>query len=216
MRVVNLTIDGEVTRFEMPTSWDEVNIQQYGKLMFSIEKEGVSEIELIIRSLEALVGIDVGVLNKVPLKQLRSAYNQLGELTAKLPNNVLSRVVEIEGIEYGFIPDFDELSLGEFVDLDNYLQDSWNNLDKIFAVLYRPVIKRVKNNYLIEPYALDKIKDRRKLFNDRLSMDTVYGALVFFYLIGSKHIESMVTSLEMESQSQNTIKSSQMIEQGKL
>ena len=212
MRIVKLKIDDKVTEFKLPTSWDEVSLGQYSRLMIAIEKEGTTEIELMIKSLEALVGIDGGILSKVPIKQLREAYNQLGELISTNPNNELSRVVEIDGIEFGLIPDFDELSLGEFVDLDNYLQDNYNNLSKIFAVLYRPVIERDGNSYNIEPYSLKNIIDRRELFNNRLSIDTVYGALVFFCNIGSKHIESTLYSLEEEKMSQSIIKSSQIME----
>ncbi len=212
MRIVKLKIDDKATEFKLPTSWDEVSVAQYSKLMLAIEKEGTTEIELMIKSLEALVGIDGGILTKVPIKMLREAYKQLGELTSNMPSNELSRVVEIDGIEYGIIPDFNELTLGEFVDLDNYLQDNYNNLNKIFAVLYRPVIERDGNNYNIEPYSLKNISDRRELFNNRLSIDTVYGALVFFCSIGSKHIESTLYSLEEEKMSQSIIKSSQIKE----
>ena len=212
MRIVKLKIDDKATEFKLPTSWDEVSVAQYSKLMLAIEKEGTTEIELMIKSLEALVGIDGGILTKVPIKMLREAYKQLGELTSNMPSNELSRVVEIDGIEYGIIPDFNELTLGEFVDLDNYLQDNYNNLNKIFAVLYRPVIERDGNSYNIEPYSLKNISDRRELFNNRLSIDTVYGALVFFCSIGSKHIESTLYSLEEEKMSQSIIKSSQIKE----
>jgi|TARA_R110002073_G_scaffold87051_3_gene206694 hypothetical protein len=212
MRIVKLKIDDKATEFKLPTSWDEVSVAQYSKLMLAIEKEGTTEIELMIKSLEALVGIDGGILSRVPIKMLREAYKQLGELTSNMPSNELSRVVEIDGIEYGIIPDFNELTLGEFVDLDNYLQDNYNNLNKIFAVLYRPVIERDGNNYNIEPYSLKNISDRRELFNNRLSIDTVYGALVFFCSIGSKHIESTLYSLEEEKMSQSIIKSSQIKE----
>jgi hypothetical protein len=212
MRIVKLKIDDKATEFKLPTSWDEVSVSQYSKLMLAIEKEGTTEIELMIKSLEALVGIDGGILSRVPIKMLREAYKQLGELTSSMPSNELSRVVEIDGIEYGIIPDFNELTLGEFVDLDNYLQDNYNNLNKIFAVLYRPVIERDGNNYNIEPYSLKNISDRRELFNNRLSIDTVYGALVFFCSIGSKHIESTLYSLEEEKMSQSIIKSSQIKE----
>jgi hypothetical protein len=91
MRIVKLKIDDKVTEFKLPTSWDEVSLGQYSKLMLSIEKEGISEIELMIKSLNALVGIDESLLTKVPIKQLREAYNQLGELISTNPNNELSR-----------------------------------------------------------------------------------------------------------------------------
>tara|TARA_R110000868_G_scaffold140533_3_gene356185 strand:- start:1352 stop:1996 length:645 start_codon:yes stop_codon:yes gene_type:complete len=212
MRIVKLKIDDKATEFKLPTSWDEVSVGQYCKLMLAIDKEGTTEIELMIKSLEALVGIDGGLLTKVPIKMLKEAYKQLGELTSNNPNNELSRVIEIDGIEYGFIPDFDELSLGEFVDLDNYLQDGFNNLDKVFAVLYRPVVKRDGIKYTIESYDLKDIIKRRKLFSERMSIDTVYAALVFFCNIGRKHTESMLSSLEEEIKSLSIIKSSQIKE----
>ena len=212
MRIVKLKIDDKVTEFKLPTSWDEVSLGQYSKLMLSIEKDGSTEIELMIKSLEALVGIDGGILSKVPIKQLREAYNQLGELISTTPNNELSRVIEIDGIEYGFIPDWDDFTLAEFVDLDNYLQDSWNNMQKIFALLYRPIKSREDNKYIIDTYSLKNIKERRELFNNRLSIDTVYGALVFFCAIGTKHIESMHSSLAREAEKIQKKKAMQIME----
>tara|TARA_B110000858_G_scaffold167842_1_gene195979 strand:+ start:1406 stop:2050 length:645 start_codon:yes stop_codon:yes gene_type:complete len=212
MRIVKLKIDDKVTEFKLPTSWDEVSLGQYSKLMLSIEKEGISEIELMIKSLNALVCIDEVLLTKVPLKQLREAYNQLGELISTNPNNELSRVVEIDGIEYGFIPDFDDFTLAEFVDLDNYLQNSWDNMSKIFAVLYRPIKDREDNKYTIDTYTLKDIKERRELFNERLSIDTIYGALVFFCDIGRKRIELMQLSLKSQQKSQSIMKVKKMRE----
>ena len=212
MRIVKLKIDDKVTEFKLPTSWDEVSLGQYSKLMLSIEKEESTEIELMIKSLEALVGIDGGILSKVPIKQLREAYNQLGELISTTPNNELSRVIEIDGIEYGFIPDWDDFTLAEFVDLDNYLQDSWNNMQKIFALLYRPIKSREDNKYIIDTYSLKNIKERRELFNNRLSIDTVYGALVFFCAIGTKHIENMRSSLAREAEKIQKKKAMQIME----
>ena len=212
MRIVKLKIDDKVTEFKLPTSWDEVSLGQYSKLMLSIEKDGSTEIELMIKSLEALVGIDGGILSKVPIKQLREAYNQLGELISTTPNNELSRVIEIDGIEYGFIPEWDDFTLAEFVDLDNYLQDSWNNMQKIFALLYRPIKSRDDNKYIIDTYSLKNIKERRELFNNRLSIDTVYGALVFFCAIGTKHIESMHSSLAREAEKIQKKKAMQIME----
>jgi hypothetical protein len=212
MRVIKLKVNDEVKRYELPTSWDEVSIGQYSKLMIAVDKEDSTEIELMVKSLEALADIPGGLLTKVPIKMLREAYKQLVELTSTLPNRELTRVIEIDGVEYGFIPNWDELSLGEFVDLDNYLQDGFNNLDKVFSVLYRPVLKRDGIKYIIEDYNLDNIVNRRKLFRERMSIDTLYAALVFFCNIGRKLTESTLSSLEEEIKSQSIIKSKRMQE----
>lgn len=200
MKVIELIVDDKVSKYELPTEWNEVSISQYSKLMKVLDNEDASEIEVIIRTLEALVGIESRVLTKAPLKYLKSVYVELAILTSKEPANHLKKVIEIDGVEYGMIPDFNDLTLGEFVDLDNYLQDSWNNLVKIFAVLYRPIVERKGDKYIIEDYTLKDIKERREIFSDKLSIDTAHGAMVFFYDIGSKLIENMVSSLEMQNQ----------------
>jgi len=212
MRVIKLKVNDEVKSYKLPTSWDEVSLGQYTKLMIAVDKKESTEIELMVKSLEALADIPGGLLTKVPIKMLREAYNHLKELTSIVPNKELTRVIEIDSIEYGFIPNFDELSLGEFVDLDNYLQDGFNNLDKVFAVLYRPVVKRDGIKYIIEDYNLDNIVNRRKLFKERMSIDTLYAALVFFCNIGRKLTESTLSSLEEEIKSLSIIKSRRMQE----
>lgn len=200
MKVIELIVDDKVSKYELPTEWNEVSISQYSKLMKVLDNEDASEIEVIVRTLEALVGIESRVLTKTPLKYLKSVYIELAILTSKEPANHLKKVIEIDGVEYGMIPDFNDLTLGEFVDLDNYLQDSWNNLVKIFAVLYRPIVERKGDKYIIEDYTLKDIKERREIFSDKLSIDTAFGAMIFFYDIGSKLIENMVSSLEMQNQ----------------
>jgi len=199
MRVLELDNNGVATKYELPTSWSEVSLGKYSKLMTALHNDESSEIELIIKTLESLVGISTTQLTKVPLKYLKTAYAELSTLTSTMPSTELKRIIDVDGTAYGFIPDFDELTFGEFCDLDNYLQDSWNNLDKIMAVLFRKVVARDKDKYSIEEYTMKGIKERRELFNKSLSIDVVYGALVFFYHIGSKHMTTMLSSLEEES-----------------
>ena len=199
MRVLELDNNGVATKYELPTSWSEVSLGKYSKLMTALNNDESSEIELIIKTLESLVGISTTQLTKVPLKYLKTAYAELSTLTSTMPSTELKRIIDVDGTAYGFISDFDELTFGEFCDLDNYLQDSWNNLDKIMAVLFRKVVARDKDKYSIEEYTMKGIKERRELFNSSLSIDVVYGALVFFYHIGSKHMTTMLSSLEEES-----------------
>ena len=200
MRALELINNGDVVRYELPTSWSEVSLGSYAKLMSALENDATSEIELIIKTLNALVGISTTELTKVPLKELKIAYAELSTLTSTLPSNELVKMIDVNGEAYGFIPDFDLLTLGEFVDLDNYLQDCWSNLDKIMAVLYRKVTKVNKDgSYEIEEYNLKSSKASRELFKDKLSIDVIYGSLVFFYALGSKLMIDMELSLEEEN-----------------
>ena len=53
--------------------------------------------------------------------------------------------------EFGFIPKLDEMSFGEYIDLDNYLSE-WENMHKAMTVLFRPIKYKKKDKYLIEDY----------------------------------------------------------------
>ena len=42
-------------------------------------------------------------------------------------------------VKFGFMPKLDDISLGEFIDLDKYISD-WQQMHKALSVLYRPVV----------------------------------------------------------------------------
>ena len=54
-------------------------------------------------------------------------------------------------IDFGFIPDLENMTFGEYVDLDNFITD-WQSMHKAMAVLYRPITFEKNDKYLIEEY----------------------------------------------------------------
>ena len=89
------------------------------------------------------------------------------------------------GKEFGFIPKLDDISFGEYVDLDTYLQD-WQLMHKAMAVLFRPITLKRKDKYLIEDYESAEKYDLKCM-----PLDVVFGSLVFFYHLRNeleKHI----------------------------
>lgn len=90
---------------------------------------------------------------------------------------------------FGFIPKLDDISFGEYVDLDNYLPD-WESMGKAMCVLFRPVTYENKNNYLIEQYdGADKYDMRN------MTLDVVFGALVFFWNLKIELLNSILNYL---------------------
>ena len=54
-------------------------------------------------------------------------------------------------LEFGMIPNLDKMTFGEYVDLDKYINDS-QSYNKAMAILFRPKIHILNNNYTIEDY----------------------------------------------------------------
>jgi hypothetical protein len=102
----------------------------------------------------------------------------------------LIRTFKIGGVEYGIIPELDEMSLGEYIDLDTYIGD-WQNMQIAMNVLYRPISKKIGDKYLINEYTLDA---KEKL--EEIPMDIVLGAIFFLYNLGIDLSKTMVDYLE--------------------
>lgn len=196
MTKLELSVNGIKESYHLPQKWDEVSIKQYQDLMIIAEDDTLNKLEEKIRSISILTGCEVGKLTKAPMSHLNKVYDRLAVLTSDMPNKVLRKVIEIDGVEYGFIPDMRDLTFGEFVDIDTWMQDGYRNLVDILAVLYRPVVKRKGDRYRIEDYDTVSRADRSELFAESMSIDSVYGAMVFFYTIGEKLIETTRLSLE--------------------
>ena len=54
-------------------------------------------------------------------------------------------------LKFGFIPQLDDITFGEYVDLDSTLTD-WETMDKAMGVLYRPITLEQSHKYIIEKY----------------------------------------------------------------
>ena len=98
-----------------------------------------------------------------------------------------------------------DLTFGEFVDIDTWMQDGYRNLVDILSVLYRPVVKRKGDRYKIEEYKTSGRAERADIFARSMSIDSVYGSMVFFYTIGQKLIETTRLSLEMQKKKKDSM-----------
>jgi hypothetical protein len=102
----------------------------------------------------------------------------------------------------GFIPDFNELSFKEHVELDTYAQaiftkdgQNYKELPNLLAVLFRPVHHILGKYYTLREYDSDQVKTYIEEINE-LTMDRVSGALVFFSTIENELANNSLEFLE--------------------
>ena len=79
---------------------------------------------------------------------------------------------------YGFVPDVNKISFGEWLDLESNCKDFPKNLNKILSILYRPIHSELGNKYKIEQYTAEHLTNC-DTFND-MPLSIANGALVFF------------------------------------
>lgn len=177
----------------VPTSLSEVTLGQYQKVL-KIAEENPEGNFLNAKMIEIFCGIPLSDSYKLKMSSVVAIIDILNELLSQTPKRV--EQFTMNGVQYGFIPDLDEMSLGEYVDLDGSASD-WNNMHIAMNVLYRKIKIKKSGKYNIVDYNVEnpeKMKD--------MPLDAAIGSLFFFYNLGmelSKHtILSSSNQAEME------------------
>ena len=94
---------------------------------------------------------------------------------------------------YGFIPNLEAITTGEFIDLDSYQiklnANDYSDLDKMFCVLFRPIRMEFGQFYNLKRYKLDKIE---RYIQDIRTMPMLYvnGVRAFFLLTEEQLLKS--------------------------
>jgi hypothetical protein len=106
------------------------------------------------------------------------------------------------GTEFGFIPNLEDMTFGEYTDLDTYITD-WDEIHKAMAVLYRPIKKKGLNGtYEIEDYNGTITYAEVMKF---APLDVCLGATVFFYRLGNELLKATIAYLEKDKEVQNIL-----------
>lgn len=182
----------------IPTDLSEIKLSQYQKFI-KIAKNNEDSEFLRQKMVQIFCNID--------LKDVATIrYKEVNEITTKMfaeftKTHELTRTFKLNGIEFGFIPNLDDLKTGEYVDLDTYLMD-WDEMNKAMAVLYRPIKEKQGDKYLIQDYVGSS--KYGEIMKD-MPLDVALGAYVFFYHLGKDLLISTLTFLEENPQVQNTL-----------
>ncbi len=201
-------MSGTIT-LNIPSSLSDITLGQYQKYIKDIkhltEKEEPTQEEIEfsnLKLLECFCDINLKQAYQLPMTEFSSVINHINELfnvDHKLHNKFEMTDPDGNKVTFGFIPKLEDISMGEFVDLEKYIAD-WQQMHKAMAILYRPVTHEKNNFYLIEDYeGSDKYSDVMK----DSPIQAALGSMVFFYSLGtelSKHLmDSLAKQLKEDS-----------------
>jgi hypothetical protein len=166
-------------KINIPENISEVTLGQFQKYMELLERD------LDIMNFNKR---KVSIFTNIPFKDLGSVKAIDFERISKQVDLSLNTDAQFEatfkldGLEFGFINDFEEISLGEFADLEKY-QTSQNDLHNLMAILFRPIRNKAHGRYEIESYkGTAEYAERMKL----MPLNIANGALVFFLNLASE------------------------------
>ena len=176
-------------KISIPTTLNEVKLSQYQKFV-KIANENEEGTFLNQKMVQIFCNVDLFMVAKMKQQDLNYAITKISDLFKKIPE--LVTIFKLNGTEFGFIPNLNDMSSGEYMDLDGYITD-WEDSHKSMAVLYRPIKQKLGNRYLIEDYeGSDKFAEQML----DAPMDVVLSSKVFFWTLGRELLKSTMDFLE--------------------
>lgn len=186
----------------VPSSLSEIPLTHYQEFI-KVQADSNDEEFVAQKMIEIFCGIPLKDVAKMKLTSLNELIAHFTKLFSEKP--VFQRTFKIsaaEGeIEFGFIPELEEISFGEYVDLESHIA-SWETYHKAMAVMYRPVMKTRKDKYDIMPY--EPNKDFQELMKFA-PLDVVLASSVFFWNLGNELLQATLIYLEKEMKKNKTL-----------
>jgi hypothetical protein len=160
----------------VPESLNEITLYQYQKFEKLIQNNEASHF-VNQKTIEIFCDIELKDVARIKVADTDSLLVHLNTLLQTKPK--LTRTFKLGIYEFGFIPKIEDITSGEFIDLETYLGDT-ETLHKAMAVLFRPIKNKVKDLYIIEDYeAADKYSEVLKY----MSLDIALGSMLFFWTL---------------------------------
>ena len=138
-----------------------------------------------LNTIAELSNIPKKLIKELELKDIAAIMSAVSELQKKQDSS-LKKIIEIKGKKYGFHPNLEEITLGEWSDLETmFTKGIENHMPEIMSILYRPVTDETANGiYTIAAYD-GNISIRAEQMK-KMSAEQVQSALVFFYHLGNE------------------------------
>ena len=175
----------------LPTSLSEIPLSRYQK--FIEMKEQSNDEEFIAnKMIQIFCGIELKEVMQIKVKELNGLIKHFTDVFSEKPQ--LVRQFKIKDIEFGFIPKIDDISFGEYVDLEHHFQN-WSTYHKAMAVMFRPIKEKHGDKYTIVDY--EPNEDMQELMKFA-PLDVAISASVFFWNLGSELLSLTMNYLQNE------------------
>tara|TARA_R100001086_G_scaffold248826_1_gene186693 strand:- start:525 stop:1169 length:645 start_codon:yes stop_codon:yes gene_type:complete len=135
----------------IPTTLNDIKLSKYQR--FVEETKDIEDNDVINRkTISIFCDIDESLVGKMKKSDYDNTINIIAKALEEKPEFV--QRFKMNGIDYGFIPKLDDITLDEQADIDSLLKDV-KTFNKAAAVMYRPITVKKRDTYLIEEYKGD-------------------------------------------------------------
>ena len=175
----------------IPTSLNDITLNQYQQWLKIADKKEIDNF-LQQKLIEIFCNIPLKTVTAIKATDADVIVNDILKLFKE--ESPFKDRFTLNGVEYGFIPDLNNMTLGEYVDLDNLLSE-WEQMHIAMNVLFRPITFKKKNKYLIKEYEAKENANMKEM-----PLDVVFGAMTFFLTLNEELRKSILSYLATQTE----------------
>jgi hypothetical protein len=175
----------------IPTSLNDITLNQYQQWLKIADKKEIDNF-LQQKLIEIFCNIPLKTVTGIKATDADVIVNDILKLFKE--ESPFKDRFTLNGVEYGFIPDLNNMSLGEYVDLDNLLSE-WEQMHIAMNVLFRPITFKKKNKYLIKEYEAKENANMKEM-----PLSIVFGAMTFFLTLKEELRKSILSYLATQTE----------------
>jgi hypothetical protein len=175
----------------IPDSLNEITLLQYQKFHKLIKDNDASDF-VNQKTIEIFCNIDLKDVAKIKVTDVNEILEHLNKILQQ--RTPLKNTFKLSGVEFGFIPKLEDITSGEYIDLENYLSDV-DTLHQAMAVLYRPIKSKTKDLYTIHEYESSyQYADALKY----MPLDIALGSMLFFWTLLNDCVNALSHYIQSE------------------
>lgn len=182
----------------IPTELKEIPLKHYQKFL-GIAKNTNDEVFLAEKMIECFCGIQLKEVVKIPYKEVEALSLHFAKMFEQKPK--FQNRFTLAGKEFGFIPNLEHISWGEYIDLEANISD-YSTFHKAMAVMYRPIVEKHGDKYKIEPYESAANYSEVMEF---APLEIALGAKLFFWNLENELLQATLYYLENQIQTSKEI-----------
>tara|TARA_R110002073_G_scaffold66937_1_gene166865 strand:+ start:193 stop:810 length:618 start_codon:yes stop_codon:yes gene_type:complete len=168
----------ESIKIQLPEDLSDITLEQSQKYISISGRDNLSDLDKTKKIVKLFTGLKTVEVDNMSIGDYESVILHI--VSALNTEADFSSRFKLNGIEFGFIPNLDEITAGEYIDLTSSGTNP-DSLHKTMAILFRPITSTDGfGSYEIEPYtASTKHQELMK----KAPMNAVNGMMVFFCLL---------------------------------
>jgi len=180
-------------RITLPESIADITLHQFQLYNELLERTDLNEYNFNKRKIQIFTGLErnrIELISSIDYKEITEQIDKALNQTVEFKPTFF-----IKDVEFGFIPNLDKMTQGEFIDVSNYGTDV-KEMHKLIAVLFRPI----KNKDSLDNYEIISYQGTKQ-YSDIMKhtpLSIVNGALVFFSSLANELVSYTAKYMEAE------------------